>query len=203
MEGQLGHKAESIDEVIVLLDYIESLKRQDNKVEDIAVMISALEGKMGYIERVSIMFEPEQYESFLHMRNWPRTFMQYIEQRKSELLDQKEDLYSLMRKEIEEVFSKIKEFRQAIADAVEQGLVEKELSYDDEDLDSLGGGSDEDRAAAGERVRKDLEEARRTEAQRLEESAEGKTFPWLGKLINVEHLRFEPFVVEQVYHKID
>lgn len=44
--------------------------------------------------------------------------MSYIEERKNELLDQKEDLYTLMRREIEDVFSKIKEFRAAIADAV-------------------------------------------------------------------------------------
>ena len=119
VEGQLGHTAESIDEVIVLLDYIESLKRQDNKVEDIAQLIGGLAGKMRFVESVNIMFDPEHYEAFLAMRNWPRTFMEYIEQRKSELLDQKEDLYTLMRREIEEVFSKVTEFRAAIADAVE------------------------------------------------------------------------------------
>jgi hypothetical protein len=199
VEGQLGHRAESIDEVILLLDYIESLKRQDNKVADIALMISGLAKKMSYMENVQIMFEAEQYEAFLGMRNWPRTFLQYIEQRKSELLGQKEDLYTLMRREIEEVFAKIQEFRAAIADAVEQGLVEQELSYDDEDvdLDSLGAGSDAESLAPGEAAEAD--EAKRLEALRQEESAEGKTFPWLGRLAGIEHLRFDPLVVEQVY----
>jgi hypothetical protein len=52
VEGQLGQAAESIDEVIVLLDYIESLKRQDNKVEDIGVLIGGLTTRMTYIESV-------------------------------------------------------------------------------------------------------------------------------------------------------
>jgi hypothetical protein len=73
------------------------------------------------------------------MRNWPRTFLQYIEARKAELLGQKEDLYTLMRREIEDVFAKIKEFKAAIAEVVELGLVDRELTYDDEeDLASLG-----------------------------------------------------------------
>lgn len=75
--------------------------------------------------------------------------------------------------------------------------MEKELSYDDEDddLGSVGGGSGAANPEDGEDA-EDEEEAKRLEAQRQEESAEGKTFTWLGKLITVEHLRFDPILVE-------
>ena len=39
-------EAESIDDVIMLLDYIESLKTENNKIEEIGVMIDALNLKM-------------------------------------------------------------------------------------------------------------------------------------------------------------
>lgn len=213
VEGQLGHEAESIDEVIILLDYIESLKRQDNKVADIAQLIESLASRMTFIESVAIMFEAAQYQGYLAMRNWPRTFLQYIEERKAALLDQKEDLYTLMRREIEDVFAKIKEFREAIAEAVGQGLVEKALSYDGEDdgLGSLGGGSDAGSAPGhagdGENTAEDAagdeDEAQKLEAQRQAESAEGKTFPWLARLINMEHMKFDPQLVEKVFLKVD
>ena len=107
-------EVESIDDVIMLLDYIDSLKKQDNKIGDISIMIDELAKRMDYIEGVKILFPDVQYSEFLNIRNWPRTFKQYIEERKQELLDKKEDLYKEMSKEIEEVFEKIKGFKETI-----------------------------------------------------------------------------------------
>jgi hypothetical protein len=85
VRGKLDMEVNSIDEVIMLLDYIDSLKRQDNKIADISLAIDELVVRMEYIESVCIMFPDEQYAEFLTIRNWPRTFMQYIEERKAEL----------------------------------------------------------------------------------------------------------------------
>jgi len=161
VKGKLDMEVNSIDEVITLLDYIDSLKRQDNKIADISLMIDELAVRMGYIESVYIRFPDEQYSEFLTMRNWPRTFMQYIEERKAELLAQKDELYKEMRREIEEVFERVKEFRQTIEEALEQGLVEKELTYDaEEDM------SQDSDASGPEVVDEGAEEAKRLEKQR-------------------------------------
>ena len=96
-------EAESIDDVIFLLDYIDSLKKQDNKIGDISLMIDDLAKRMDYIDGVEIRFPDAQYSEFLEIRNWPRTFKQYIEARKQALLAQKEELHKEMSKEIEEV----------------------------------------------------------------------------------------------------
>ena len=96
---------------------------------------------MDYIEGVKILFPDVQYAEFLNIRNWPRTFKQYIEERRQELLAKKDDLYKEMSKEIEEVFEKIKGFKETIHEVLVQGLVERELTYDAEDdgsLDSMG-----------------------------------------------------------------
>lgn len=45
----------------------------------------------------------------------------------------KEDLYKEMSKEIEDVFEKIKGFKDTIREVLSKGLVDKELSYDDEE----------------------------------------------------------------------
>lgn len=75
-------EVKTIDDVIFLLDYIESLKKQDNKIGDISVMIDKLAERMDLIEGVQILFPNEQYSEFLTIRNWPRTFKQYIEEKK-------------------------------------------------------------------------------------------------------------------------
>lgn len=198
MRGKLDMEVESIDDVIMLLDYIDSLRRQDNKIADISRMIDELAVRMDYIESVCIMFPDEQYAEFLSIRNWPRTFMQYIDERKAELLAQKDELYREMGREIEEVFDKVKEFRETIAEALAQGLVEKELSYDAED--DMSQDSD---ASGPAPVDPAEEEAKRLEQQRQLESADGKTFAWLAKEIAMDHMKFDPAAIEQVYLKID
>lgn len=100
-------------------------------------MIDDLSKRMDYIEGVEILFPDVQYSEFLNIRNWPRTFKQYIEDRRKELLAKKDDLYQEMRKEIDEVFEKIKGFKDIIQEVLIKGLVEKEVSYDQEDNDSL------------------------------------------------------------------
>ena len=40
--GRLKEDVQSIDDVIMLLSYIDTLKRQDNKVEEIHEMVSTL-----------------------------------------------------------------------------------------------------------------------------------------------------------------
>jgi hypothetical protein len=77
-------------------------------------MILDLVKRMDYIESVKIKFPDAQYAEFLNIRNWPKTFKLYIDDRKKELLDQKEDLYKEMSKEIEDVFEKIKGFKDTI-----------------------------------------------------------------------------------------
>ena len=86
VEGKLNMEAKSIDDVIMLLDYIETLNNQDTKIADIKVMIDQLSIRMDYIEQIEVMFPSEQYYEFLTIRNWPRTFKQYIQDRKQELL---------------------------------------------------------------------------------------------------------------------
>jgi hypothetical protein len=43
LKGRLDENVSSIDDVIALLDYIDTLKRQDNKVEEIADYIDVMQ----------------------------------------------------------------------------------------------------------------------------------------------------------------
>ena len=42
LKGRLDDNVSSIDDVIALLDYIDGLKRQDNKVEEIADFLEVM-----------------------------------------------------------------------------------------------------------------------------------------------------------------
>jgi len=114
VKGRLDDDVESIDDVISLLDYIETLKRQDNKVEEIGDFIEILAKNMDYIESLKIMFPDWEYEQYLATRNWPRSFSRWIMIRRQQLLAQKENLIHEMSMETDNVFSKVNQFKQAI-----------------------------------------------------------------------------------------
>ena len=56
LKGRLDDNVTSIDDVIALLEYINSLKRQDNKVEEIADYIDIMAKQMDFILSIQIMF---------------------------------------------------------------------------------------------------------------------------------------------------
>jgi hypothetical protein len=107
--GRLNENVTSIDDVIQLLVYIETLGRQDNKIEDIKESIMGLKDHMDYIESLRIMFVGEKdggmYEQYLFLRNWPRTFASFIRTKKQELIDIKEQKIKEMDQETKQVFA--------------------------------------------------------------------------------------------------
>lgn len=112
--GRLNEDVSSIDDVITMLDYIESLKMQDNKVEEISNHINDLKTKMIYSDKLELIYSDGHYKRYLEMRNWPRTFTKWIETKKQQLLSAKENLFKEMSKETDMVFNKIRSFADTI-----------------------------------------------------------------------------------------
>jgi hypothetical protein len=72
----------SIDDVISLLDYIDTLKDQDNKVKEISDYIDLVTKTSDFIDSIRIILPEEMKINFLHMRNWPKKFDTWISNRK-------------------------------------------------------------------------------------------------------------------------
>ena len=106
-----------------LLDYIESLKNSDNKVEEIADFIDCMQKQFEYILTVKVMFEECFVIEFLHIRNWPRSFDMWVMTRKEELEAKKMTLIEEMASETENVFAQVKEFKKEIKANLKNGLV--------------------------------------------------------------------------------
>lgn len=56
LKGRLDENVSSIDDVIALLNYIDSLKRQDNKVEEIADFIDIMTRQVEFIDSLRVAF---------------------------------------------------------------------------------------------------------------------------------------------------
>jgi hypothetical protein len=86
LKGRLDENVSSIDDVIALLQYIDSLKRQDNKVEEIADFIDIMSKQIDFIDSLRVEFPLDTRFDFWNMRNWPRTFDSWIRDRREQLI---------------------------------------------------------------------------------------------------------------------
>lgn len=111
LSGRLREQVTSIDDVVALLDYIDSIKKQDSKIEEIADFIEIMTRQMAYIDTLRVILPEQMKIDFLHMRNWPRTFDTWVKKRKEELLIQKAGLVVAMNTQTDEIFSEIEEFK--------------------------------------------------------------------------------------------
>lgn len=58
-------------------------------MSDIKVEIDKLAEQMNFVYTLKVMFADKEFQEFLNIRNWPRTFNKWIQIRKEELLAQK------------------------------------------------------------------------------------------------------------------
>ena len=122
--GRLHEKAESIDEVMSLLDYIETLKnKNDNKVGDIQDYIDIMAKQMRFINTLKIAFNDEDYSEFLNIRNWPRSFDKFINDRKLELQSQKANLIAEMKEQTTMVLVQVSKFKDEINEVKKRGII--------------------------------------------------------------------------------
>jgi hypothetical protein len=205
IKGKLDMEVESIDDVIMLLDYIESLKKQDNKIGDIAYMISELAKRMEYLDNIEIIFPGDQYYEFLHIRNWPYTFKTYIEERKADLLSKKDGLYQEMSNEIGEIFDQIKDFKSTIAEILGMGLVPYDKKVEDALINSsnrvstLNVKPQQSENETSGPLDLEQEAKRKEEEKRLD--AFGKTFFWLAREIGMPTRSFDAVQNYKIFTK--
>lgn len=94
VRNKLEEEAESIDEVMMLLDYIEIVKRPESKIDELTSSIRNLKQKMDYILELEITFEGHEFQTYLALLHWPVEFRAWIEKRKLSLLSAKENLFA-------------------------------------------------------------------------------------------------------------
>jgi hypothetical protein len=71
VRSKLEEPAESIDEVMMLLDYIEVVKKPESKVDELTGEIKTLKVKMDYLIELEIAVQSDEYWQYLELLGWP------------------------------------------------------------------------------------------------------------------------------------
>ena len=57
--------------MMMLLDYIEVVRRPESKIDEISAQIHALRSKMEYMLEVQIMLDQLAFSAYLSLVSWP------------------------------------------------------------------------------------------------------------------------------------
>jgi len=109
---------------MMLLDYIEVIRRPESKVDEISSTIYGLKAKMDFMLEMQIMLDAEAFNSYLSLVSWPVTFRRWLDRRRFELLSAKDKLFALMAEERDAVYQRIQNiYQRMIVIARDEGLI--------------------------------------------------------------------------------
>jgi hypothetical protein len=109
---------------MMLLDYIEVIRRPESKVDEISSSIYGLKAKMDFMLEMQIMLDAEAFNSYLSLVSWPVTFRRWLDRRRFELLSAKDKLFALMAEERDAVYQRIQNiYQRMIVIARDEGLI--------------------------------------------------------------------------------
>jgi hypothetical protein len=211
IQKRVDAPAGCIDDVIMLLDFIDSLQTDTNKIDEIHVLIDKLTTKMDGVEHLEILFKGGVYLEFLHIRNWPRSFTEFIERRRTELMSRKENLFKEMNNDISHIHLQISRFEATVTSLLEEGLVPADhgreaalYAHGKERQDQSGSDSSEGEEDSGSASESPApKNALITQPDPRWSKASGFTFIWFAEEIGLKDWRFEQGHIEKTFLRIE
>ena len=68
---------------MMLLDYIEVVKRPESKVDELSQAINNIKTKMEYILDLEIILDGDAFRNYLNLLRWPNAFREWLDVRRA------------------------------------------------------------------------------------------------------------------------
>jgi hypothetical protein len=112
VEKRANEKASTIDDVIVLLEFIENIQRPEDLLEELEGQLEELKVRKNFIDDLSLALLSSDYEKFLHLFSFPMRLRILLVKRKFSLENEREVLSSQMAEEKDRVLKDIIGYRE-------------------------------------------------------------------------------------------
>jgi hypothetical protein len=113
VEKRATEKANTIDDVIVLLEFIENIQRPEDLLEDLETQLEELKSRKNFIDELALPLVSSDFEKLLHLLSFPMRLRILLVKRKFSLENEREVLSSQMAEEKDKVLKAIMTFRES------------------------------------------------------------------------------------------
>lgn len=93
----------SIDEVIYLIEFIDNIKKPEQKLEELLGKLELAKIRKNFIDDLFINLSIEDFKKYLDLLTYPKSLLKFLENRRNELEASTAKLRKMMDDEIREI----------------------------------------------------------------------------------------------------
>lgn len=90
----------SIDEVIFLIEFIDNIKKPEQKLEELMSKLDQAKIRKDFIDDLFITLEETDFLKYLNLLTYPKNLLKFLEKRRNELENRRSTLSKMMDHDI-------------------------------------------------------------------------------------------------------
>lgn len=90
----------SIDEVIFLIEFIDNIKKPEQKLEELLSKLDQAKIRKDFIDDLFIALEETDFLKYLNLLTYPKNLLKFLEKRRNELENRRSTLSKMMDHDI-------------------------------------------------------------------------------------------------------
>lgn len=103
----MSSEVNSIDEVIYLIEYIDNIKKPEQKLEELQNKLEVAKTRKEFIDELYIKLEETDFLRYLNMLTYPKNLLKFLEKRRTELESERTRLSKMMDQDRKKIKSMI------------------------------------------------------------------------------------------------
>ena len=103
IENKVSEDVNSIDEVIFLIEFIDNIKKPEQKLEELLGKLEQAKIRKDFIDNLFIDLEEPDFLRYLDLLTYPKKLLKFLDKRRSELESERSRLSKMMDQDIREI----------------------------------------------------------------------------------------------------
>jgi len=92
-----------IDEVIYLIEFIDTIRKPDQKLEELQGKLELAKIRKEFIDDLYVPLSHEDFLKYLNLLTYPKNLLMFLEKRRAELENERSRLSKMMEIDIKEI----------------------------------------------------------------------------------------------------
>ena len=103
IQQKVSAEVNSIDEVIYLIEFIDNIKKPEQKLEELLGKLELAKDRKQFIDDLFIPLDETDFTKYLDLLTYPKNLLKFLENRRNELESERSRLSKMMDMDITEI----------------------------------------------------------------------------------------------------
>jgi hypothetical protein len=122
LKNKVQGDVKTIDDVIHLIEFIDEIQKPEQKLEELLDRISVVKTRKEFLDDLIIRLSIDDFDKFLYLLTYPKKILKILDDRRSELENERNRLSKMMDQDRKQVKSMISKYRKELDEFKEIGM---------------------------------------------------------------------------------